>query len=99
MSMGQMTVGGVRLWTRTLDRITRADFPEFMISKSQCLRQIQYRIKHKDTHLAPEEIKILDHTGNQTRADGLEGSDSTYHVTATDNHEYDNKIRAKLRRN
>ena len=39
------------------------------------------------------EIKILDPTGNRTRAAGLEGRDSTDHATATDSLLY---IRGKI---
>ena len=37
-------------------------------------------------------IKIPDPAGNRTRAAGLEGRDSTYHATATDNIETYNTI-------
>ena len=70
------------LWTRTLDRYTMC-----IVWSAQCpgLRRRQHRIEHKEyTPNLRTEIKIPDPAGNRTRAAGLEGRDSTDHVTVMD---------------
>ena len=74
------------LWTRTLDRHTRAGLPECVVSTMSGTppNTTQYRIQTKDTPNSRTEIKIPDPVGNRTRAAGLESRDSTDHATATD---------------
>ena len=89
------------LWTRTLDRYTRAGFPECVVStmSGPVPKTTQDRAQTKDTHPIPGQIKIPDPAGNRTRPAGLEGRDSTDHATATDkitrslitNYYYNNK--------
>ena len=90
--------GSNGLWTRTVDRYTRAGLLECVWSaqcqgllecvwSAQCqgLRRRQHRTEHKeDTPNPRTEIKIPDPAGNRTRVAGWEGRDSTDHATATD---------------
>ena len=73
------------LWTRTLDRYIRAGLPECVVSTMSGLppktaRQITDKGKTPNPRIGK---KIPDPAGNRTRAAGLEGRDSTDHVTAT----------------
>ena len=79
--------GSNSLWTRTLDRYTRAGLPERVVStmSGPPLETTQDRTKTKDTHPIPgQKLKFLTPRGNRTQAAGLEGRDSTDHATATD---------------
>ena len=89
--------GSNNLWTRTLDRYTRAG-----VWSAQCqgLRQRQHRTEHKGhTPNSRTEIKIPDPAGNRIRAARLEGRDSTDHPTATDSiQSYKVKLKQHLER-
>ena len=78
--------GSNSLWTRTLDRYTRAGLPECVVStmSGPPPETTQDKTKTKDTHNPRIGIKIPDSAVNLTRAAGLEGRDSTDHATATD---------------
>ena len=78
--------GSNSLWTRTLDRYTRAGLPECVVNTMSGPPPKTKQDRTQRTHtLKPRtEIKIPDLAGNRTRAAGLEGRDSTDHTTATD---------------
>ena len=73
------------LWTRTLNRYTRAGLPECEVStmSGPTPETTQSRTHTKDTRLIQEQIKIPGPAGNRTRAALMEGRDSTDHATAT----------------
>ena len=78
-----MPVREHRLWTRTLDRHTRADILEICDQKnvSATARDNTGQNRDKRHILSPRmEIKISDPTGNRNPAAGLEG---TYSIRVT----------------
>ena len=76
--MDQQSVGGARLWTRTLDKSTRADLhPESMLSRMS-------EPPPETTEDSPRmEYKIPDPTRYRAWATGLESRNSIDHATAT----------------
>ena len=78
--------GSNSLWTRTLDRYTRAGLPECVSStmSGPPPKTTQDRTQRTHTPNPRTEIEIPDPAGNRTQAAGLEGRDSTNHATATD---------------
>ena len=77
--------GSNSLWTRTLDRYTRAGLPECVVSTGDSTVQ---NTDKGHTHNPRREIKIPGPAGNRTRTAGLEGRESTDHATATNSHVY-----------
>ena len=78
--------GSKSLWTRTLDRYTRAGLPECVISTMSGPPPKTKQDRTQRTH-SPNpgtEIKIPDHAGNRTRAAGLKYRDSSDHIAETD---------------
>ena len=73
------------LWTRILDRYTRAGVPGCVVSTMSGSPPKTTQDRTQRTQPNPRtEIKIPDPAGNRTRGAGLEGRDSTGHATATD---------------
>ena len=70
--------GKHNIWTRTLDRYTKASVPEFVVSTMSGPPPETSQDRTQRTHTNPRiGIKISDPVG-------LEGRDSTDHATATD---------------
>ena len=83
-----MPLGGSNsLWTRTLDRHTRAGLPECVCStmSGPPPETIQDRTQTKDTHPIPgEKLKFLTQPGIEPGPLGWKAGDSTDHATETD---------------
>ena len=58
MLLGEMSVGGGRLWTRTLDKKTRVDLPESLISRMSELPTKATKGARLWTRILDEETRV-----------------------------------------